>query len=204
MRSWIGLYKTLHVATPHIATILDSFETEVAGKDSKEDFHWNHNLSQEFRKAKNHVDKMKTLYLPSPDDQLVMEPDGSKMTPGIGHVLYTIKEGKKLPVRFHNFKLKDNYRKWAPCEIEALALAAGVEKEIDLIRESRKPLLVYPDSKPVHQAILLVNKGHFSTSSRMSSFLTNINRINIISKHISGKAKLNPLADLQSRAPSDC
>ena len=38
----------------------------------------------------------------------------------------------------------------------------------------------------------------------MTSFLSNINRIPIISRHISGKAKLNPFADLQSRAPSAC
>ena len=38
----------------------------------------------------------------------------------------------------------------------------------------------------------------------MRSFLSNINRIPIISRHISGKAKLNPFADLQSRAPSVC
>ena len=38
----------------------------------------------------------------------------------------------------------------------------------------------------------------------MSSFLTNLNRIPIISNHISGKAKLNPVADHQSRFPSQC
>ena len=102
---------------------------------------------------------MKTLYLPDPDDQLMMLPDGSKMTPGIGHILYAIKDGKRLPVRFHNFKLKDNCRKWSPCEIEALALAAGIEKEFDLLRESKLPLIVCPDSKPVHDAVNLINRG---------------------------------------------
>ena len=38
----------------------------------------------------------------------------------------------------------------------------------------------------------------------MSSFLTNVNRTPIISKHISGKAGLNPISDLQSRVPPDC
>ena len=107
-------------------------------------------------------------------------------------------------MRFHSFKLKDSCRRWSPCEIEALALAAGIEKEIDLLRETKKPVLVHPDNKPVHQAIELINRGNFSASARMSSFLTNINRIPIISKHISGKAKLNIVADLQSRTSSDC
>ena len=204
MRSWIGLYKTLHIATPKITGILDPFEKAMANKDSMDKFEWNHTLQQQFRVAKNHVDKIQTLYLPSPDDQLLMEPDGSKMTPGIGHVLYAMKDGKKLPVRFHTFKLKESCRKWSPCEIEALAFGTGIEKEMDLLRESNHPLIICPDSKPVHQALDLINKGHFSASSRMSNFLTNANRIKLISKHISGKAKLNPMADLQSRATSEC
>ena len=38
----------------------------------------------------------------------------------------------------------------------------------------------------------------------MSSFLTNVNRTKVETRHISGKAKLNPLADLQSRSPAEC
>ena len=34
--------------------------------------------------------------------------------------------------------------------------------------------------------------------------MANVNRVPIISQHISGKAKLNPLADLQSRHPPQC
>ena len=115
---------------------------------------------------------MKTLYLPSPHDQLMMIPDGSKMTPGIGHILLAVKDGKRLPVRFHSAKLKDNCKKWSPCEIEALAFAAGIEKEFDLLRESKHPLIICPDSKPVHDAVNLINKGNFSTSARMTTFLT--------------------------------
>ena len=204
MRSWLGLYKTLHIATPNITAMLEPFEAATAGKDTADPFSWTHELTQQFRVAKNHVQNMKTLYLPSPSDQLMLVPDGSKMTPGIGHILYAIKDGKRIPVRFHNFKLQDNCRKWSPCEIEAMALAAGIVKEYDLLRESKHPIIVCPDSKPVHDAVSLINDGKFSTSARITSFLANVNRIPIISQHISGKAKLNPFADLQSRAPSEC
>ena len=204
MRSWVGLYKTLHIATPKITSMLEPFEVASGGKDTKDQFVWTHELTQQFRLAKNHVQNMKTLYLPSPDDQLLLFPDGSKMTPGIGHILYAVVDGKRLPVRFHTFKLKDSCRKWAPCEIEALALAAGIDKEFDLLRESKLPIILCPDSKPVHDAVGLINKGKFSTNARMTSFLANINRLPIISQHVSGKAKLNPFADLQSRAPADC
>ena len=210
MRSWVGLFKTLHIVTPRISEILSPFEAVTAGKESKESLPWTHDLESKFREAKEHIDKLVTLYLPSPDDQLLLETDGSKgggkqdLPAGIGHVLFVVKNGKKLPVRIHSTKLPDKCKKWAPCEIETLAFAAGIDKEYDLIRESRHPLIICTDSKPVHEAVKLINAGKFSTSARMSSFLTNVNRTRIKTKHISGKAKLNPLSDLQSRSTADC
>ena len=210
MRSWLGLYKTLHIVTPNISTLLAPFETAVAGKESNEQFEWTHTLDQAFREAKNAIGSMKTLYLPSPNDQLLLVPDAAKggkngmNSAGIGHVLYAVKNDVKLPVRLHSAKLKDACKKWSPCELEALSCAVAIEKEFDLIRESRKPLIILSDNKPVHEAINLIKQGNFSTSARMSSFLTNINRIEIVSSHVSGKAKLNPIADHQSRFPSSC
>ena len=128
--------------------------------------------------------------------------DASKV--GIGHELFAVKDGVKLPVRVHSTKLPDRCTKWSPCELESLAFAAGVDKEYDLIRESKHPLIIETDSKPVHEALNLIKNGKFSASARMSSFLTNVNRTTIVSKHISGKAKLNPISDLQSRYPPDC
>ena len=42
-----------------------------------------------------------------------------------------------------------------------------------------------PDSKPVHEAVKLIITGKFNTSARMSSFMYNLNRFKIDSKHIS-------------------
>ena len=204
MRSWLGLYKTLRRATPNIAILLDALEQAVATKESKEDFLWTHELEMRFREAKSAVKDMHTLYLPSPDDQLCMEPDGAKMTPGIGHLLYAIKEETKVPVRFHSLKLPEKCKRWQPCEVEALAFATGIEAEYDLIRESKHPLLIRPDSKVVAEAAQLVKKGKFSTSSRINSFLTNVNKVAIKVAHISGKAGLNEAGDHQSRHPSQC
>ena len=145
---------------------------------------------------------MVTLHLPSPDDQLLLEVDAAKN--GLGHVLYAINDGKKKIVRLHSTKLDSRCQNWHPCEIEALAFATGIEKEQDIIRESKHPLVIMPDSKPVHEAVKRINQGKFSTSARMSSFLNNVNRFRIQSKHVSGKAKLNPIADIQSRIPAEC
>ena len=74
---------------------------------------------------------------------------------GIGHILFAIKDNTKLPVRIHSTKLPEKCKNWSPCEIEALAFAAGINK--DLISESRHPLIICPDSKPVHEAVRLIN-----------------------------------------------
>ena len=208
MRSWVGLFKTLHIATPKITVILSPFEAATAGKESKDKFEWTFDLETKFRDAKMNINSLVTLYLPSPDDQLVLEVDAAKgggdSPAGIGHALYAVKDGVKKIVRLHSTKLPDKCQRWSPCELEAVAFAAAIDKEYDIIRESKHPLIITPDSKPVHEAVNLINQGKFSTSARMSSFLTNVNRTKIQSKHISGKAKLNPISDLQSRIPSDC
>ena len=160
MRSWIGLFKTLHIATPDISLILAPFETATAGRESNDIFIWDYALEKQFRQAKDTINQMVTLYLPSPEDQLLIQTDASMQ--GLGHILYALKDGKKLPVRIHSIKLPDKCRRWCPCEIESLSLATGIEKEYGIIRESDKSLIVETDSKPVFEAIKLINKGKFS------------------------------------------
>ena len=204
MRSWLGLFKTLRRATPKVSGLLDKLEQAVAGKDTKDEFIWTHELEMAFREAKSAVPDMQTLYLPSPDDQLCLVPDGAKSTPGIGHVLYAVKGEEKIPVRFHSVKLPKGCVQWQPCEVEALAFANGIDAEYDLIRESKHPLLICPDSKTVADAVQLIRKGKYSASSRINRFVTNVNRVPIRVAHISGKAKLNAAGDNQSRQPSEC
>ena len=204
MRSFIGLYNTLRRATPDISTLLDPLIQAVADKDSKDTFVWTHELEMKFREAKSAIENMHTLYLPSPEDRLAMVPDGARMTPGIGHVLYAIKDDTKIPVRYHSLKLPDNCTKWSPCEVEALSFATGIEAEYDLIRESKHPLLICPDNKAVKDAVELIKKGKFSASSRINRFITNVNKVPLEVVHISGKANLNEVADYQSRQPSCC
>ena len=89
--------------------MLNPFDLEVADKNSKDVIEWDRNLINQFRLATEAVDKLQTLYLPHPDDQLLLEVDAAKSTPGIGHTLYCIKDGKKLPVAFHSAKLSPNH-----------------------------------------------------------------------------------------------
>ena len=204
MRSFVGLYKTLRRASPNMAQLMAPLEEAVADKDSKEPFPWTHEMEMRFKEAKSAVKDMHTLYLPSPSDKLAMVPDAAKRKPGIGHILYAIKDNQKIPVRFHSVKLPDKCEKWQPCEVEALAFATGIEADYDLIRESKHPLLMCPDSKVVADAVALIKKGKYSSSARINKFLTNVNKVPLEVAHVSGKAKLNEGADYQSRAPSEC
>ena len=61
MRSFLGLYKTLHMATPNISALLSPLEEAVAGKESGEIFTWTHDLAQRFREAKNNIKNIHTL-----------------------------------------------------------------------------------------------------------------------------------------------
>ena len=94
MRSFLGLYKTLHMATPAISQVLAPLEDQVAGALPGDKFKWTNKASQGFRQAKDHLEKVSTLYLPSPEDKLMIKPDGSKMTQGVGHVVYAVKDGQ--------------------------------------------------------------------------------------------------------------
>ena len=204
MHSFIGLYKTLHMATPSLSCLITPLEDTLVGMVSSDPYVWTHAASQRFREAKSHIAKTHTLYLPHPSDQLVIIPDAASCAPGVGHILFAVKDQALLPVRYHSSKLSEQCSKWSPCEVEALSLANAIETEYPILRESKQPIIILPDSKPVTDAIALIKKGKFSASSRMNRFLTNINKIPISVRHLSGKHNLNALSDHQSRHTPTC
>ena len=53
-------------------------------------------------------------------------------------------------------------------------------------------------------AVKLIKQGKYSASSRINRFITNVNKVNLEVRHVSGKAKLNLGGDNQSRQPSEC
>ena len=102
---------------------------------------------------------------------------------------------KKLPVCFRS-KFDQNLESFR----NALAFAVEIEMKYDIIRECKHPLIVCSNSKLVHKAVKMINEGKSSSSARMSSFLTNVNKNKIESNHISGNAKFN----LKLRNPGLC
>ena len=95
-------------------------------------------------------------------------------------------------------------QKWSTCEIKALGVVIALEAEYRLIRESKHPVIVLPDSKPVIDTINLIKKDKFLASSQMNRFLANVNKVPILVKHLSGKFNLIEISDHQSCYPSTC
>lgn len=166
-----------------MSRVLAPLEEEVAGKNSNDLIFWTNSLTNRFKEAKRHIRHTHTIYLPHPSDQLVIKTDAASLIPGIGHTIYAIKDEKLIPVRFHSSRLKDQCLRWQLCEIEGLSVATAIIAEYNLLRESKHPILVLADSKPVADAIKKIQEVKFSTSSRMNRLLTNVNKLPIIAKH---------------------
>ena len=97
----MGLYKTLLPASKNLILLLHPFDRLVADKRSKEPYAWDRELQQHFIKATDAVDDLQTLYLPHPNDHLMIVVDPAKTNTRIGHAVYVIKDKKKHPVAFH-------------------------------------------------------------------------------------------------------
>ena len=203
IRSWVGLYKTFLYHTPNLANILDPFDQITGGKDSKDKVVWTPDLSLAFQKAKDHIANIKEIYLPNPDDQLIVSTDGARTPPGIGFILQAKdKQGQTRTVRHYSVKLKEHHLKWYPCEIEAVAFGTAIEAFYDIIKESKHPVIICPDSKPVCDATKLLQQGKFSLSPRIQTFLNQVGKIRADVQHVAGTQ--NQAADYKSRNTTEC
>ena len=110
-----------------------------------------------------------------------------------------------LPVQYHSAKLKPHMISWNPCEIEAVSAGTAIEAYYHILKESKLPIILGTDSKPVYDAANLIQKGQFSMSPRITKFLNNINRVDVQVKHVSGKLGHNYIPDYLSRQETpDC
>ena len=205
IRSWVGLYKTFLYHTPNLTKIMDPFDKLTGDKDSKDIIIWTTELKQAFQIAKDHISNIREVYLPHPEDQLIITTDGARNPPGIGFVLQARdQQNNTRTVRYYSVKLKPHHIKWSPCEIESVAFGTAIEAFYEIIKEAKKPVIICPDSKPVCDATKLLQKGKFSLSPRIQTFLNNIGKINCEVQHVSGKSGQNHVADFQSRNTPTC
>ena len=205
LRSYLGLYKTFIDCTPNLTNYLDCFDQLVGSKQSNDDITWTPDLIQAFNRAKEHMKNMTDLYLPRPDDELIITCDGARTPPAVGMILQAkCTDGKIRIVKYFSVKLKPHMIKWNPCEIEACALGTAIESFYDYIKQSNNPVIICPDSKAVVDAAKKLAKGLFSLSPKIQTFLNNLSKIRYDIQHISGKSGHNAASDYQSRTASEC
>ena len=205
VRSWVGLFKTFMDCTPNLTKFMDPFDQLTGGKQSNDIVTWTPELIQHFNKAKEQIDHMEDLYLPTPEDQLIITCDGARTPPAVGMLLQAKNsKGETKVVKFYSVKLKPHILKWFPCEIEAAALGTAIEAFYEYIKQAKKPVIICPDSKAVVDAAAKIKKGHFSLSPKIQTFLNNLSRIKYDIQHISGKSGHNAAGDYLSRTAEEC
>ena len=99
-------------------------------------------------------------------------------------------------------KIRNHQSLWLPCEVEALAIATAVKHFSPYLVQSTSKACVLTDSKPCVQAYQKLCRGEFSTSPRVSTFLSTISRYHVLVQHIAG-ASILP-SDFASRNPPEC
>ena len=77
---------------------------------------------------------------------------------------------------FFSAKMKKYQVTWLPCEVEALSIATAIKHFSPYIIQSSKQTCVLTDSKPCVQAIEKLNRGEFSSSPRVTAFLSTASR----------------------------
>ena len=200
LRSYIGGVKFLSRVMKNYSAILHPLEQIVAGRESSEKIMWTDSLLETFKTSQSELRNTKSLTIPRKEDQLNIVTDASKT--GIAAAMYVIREGKARIAGYFSSKLRKHQEGWLPCELEALSIGAAVTHFSPDIVNSEHQTMVLSDSLPCIQAYGKLCKGQFSTSSRVSTFLSILSRFNTHLLHIKGES--NIYSDYASRNAPEC
>ena len=187
---------------PCYADLLDPLDQATAGKESREKIIWTDDLTLAFQTAQKALRNHKSISIPRPSDSLWILTDGSVKNRGIAATMYIHRNGKLLLAGFFNAKLQKHQVTWLPCEIEALAIGAAIKHFSPYIIQSPHTTQLLTDSRPCVQAYDKLKRGEFSTSSRVTTFLSTVSRYLVHVRHIAGIDNLP--SDFASRNPIEC
>jgi hypothetical protein len=202
LRSFIGAYKVLSRVIRGYSDLLAPLDQATAGKQSSDKIQWSEELLADFKKTQDSLQSCKTIVIPRPDDQLWIVTDASVKQYGLGSTMYALRNNKLLLAGFFNVKLKKYQVSWMPCELEALCIGTAIKHFAPYIIQSSKTTQVLTDSKPCVQAYNKLQRGDFSASARVTTFLWFKHILFASNLQIGlGAAKLrhNPLHDLDDR-----
>ena len=202
LRSFIGAYKVLARVINNCAHLLSPLDGATAGLQSSTKVKWTDELHAAFHNAQQALSSARAITLPRPDDQLWIVTDGSVKKHSIGSTLYVTRDGKIHLAGFFSAKLRGRQPTWLPCEVEALSIAASTKHFSPYIIQSHHKACILTDSKPCVQAFEKLCRGEFSTSPRVSTFLSAVSRYHASVRHLAGSA--NVPSDFASRNAPDC
>ena len=144
----------------------------------------------------------KVITLPRPEDQLFIVTDGAVKNRGIGATMYVMRSNKPVLAGFFSAKLRAQQIRWLPCEVEALGIATAIKHFSPFITQSHHTTSILTDSKPCVQAFGKLCRGEFSSSPRVSTFLSTASRFQVTIRHLTGSA--NVPSDFASRNAPAC
>ena len=202
LRSYLGAYKFLSCVIPSCSSYLAPLESLVGGKASKDPILWSSESEEAFFVSQKHLHDHRSITIPKPSDQLWVVTDGAVKSPGLGSTLYVQRDGTTQIAGYFSAKLKDRQILWIPCEMEALSIAVSLQHFSPYIIASHHKTCVLTDSKPCVQAYNRLCKGHFSHSSRVTTFLSTASRYSVQLQHLNGS--VNVPSDFACRNPPEC
>ena len=147
------------------------------------------------------------MFVPKPSDTLHTYSDYSAATKAVGGrmEIHRPSEGgttQKLLGGHFSCRVSKHQQNWFPCEGEALGTKLVVEHFSPYLRENTNRVTHHTDNMPTVQAWKRSKKGAFSTSARISSFLSGISALNIEVVYTPGKELKS--SDYNSRHPINC
>ena len=177
---------------------LEPLHKAIGAKSKKETIDWTEELLQTFKSAQNTLKTAEPLTIPKPGEQLYITSDASQT--GIGATLHRAKD--KAVVKHFSKQLSADKKRWIPCELEALAVGASLHTFLPFIKESGCKPIVYTDSTPVVMAYKLMQRGEFSASPRVGTFLHEVLNQGAEVRYLQGST--NVTADQASRNSASC
>ena len=211
LRSFLGTYHTFYKCHEKQNIILAPLTKLLSDKPAPgQKIVWNKDLEEAFKTAQESAKNLDKLYIPKPDDKLVLTSDyaakGTNMKAGISATLWAkVKEDWQVVSRM-SAEIPPQMRNLDPCDGEASAVyVAGKHPSFSVpIRASHNTTLALVDSKPVSDAAKLLRNGKFSSSRMINYVLASISELNLEFHHVSGKMKYNFPDDFSSRNPAKC
>ena len=206
MRSFLGSFKQFTECVRDYAQLLHDLDLLCAGRSSAERLVWTEELTKKFETAKAATARLEGVHIPRPDDILTTYSDYSEEHKAIGGRLEIKRKVDGKVITLHGgyvSQILDSLKsKWLPCEGEALGIRLVLEHFAPFLRENKEISIHYTDNSPCVQAWKRSLQGAFSSSARISQFLTGLSALPVELRHKAGK--LMHSADFISRNPIPC